>query len=241
MDPVIEFNPDFRLEVRPLPAGGVVLVLDDVLRQPEQLVAMACARQQEMVSDPRWQYPGRELVMPATVAEPLARFFRRHCREHFQLSRVVREAFARLSMVTLPPSELSWVQRMCHTDAPADLAGDRVIASVLYLFHDETLGGTAFFRPREGVPPYHSLLRNGVPEEGASRFGFFQQPPAYHTDSNEFFERVELVPARWNRIIFYPGDVPHSGHIQAPERLTDDPSTGRLTLNGFYRVAAINR
>ena len=31
----------------------------------------------------------------------------------------------------------------------------------------------------------------------------------------------------------YSGTVFHSGDISAPERLRDDPRTGRLTLNGF--------
>jgi hypothetical protein len=33
-------------------------------------------------------------------------------------------------------------------------------------------------------------------------------------------------------MIFYDGSVLHSGHIEAPEKLTVDPLQGRLTLNG---------
>jgi len=42
------------------------------------------------------------------------------------------------------------------------------------------------------------------------------------------------VPARWNRMIFYAGTIFHSGEIAHPQLLTDDPRTGRLTLNGFF-------
>ena len=42
------------------------------------------------------------------------------------------------------------------------------------------------------------------------------------------------IEPKWNRLIFYDGDVFHSGDIRAPERLSDDPAVGRLTLNGFF-------
>jgi hypothetical protein len=58
--------------------------------------------------------------------------------------------------------------------------------------------------------------------------------PAYMTASNAWFEKIAVVPPRWNRLIFYSGTVFHSGHITAPERLCDDPRRGRLTLNGFF-------
>jgi hypothetical protein len=45
---------------------------------------------------------------------------------------------------------------------------------------------------------------------------------------------VGTVPGQWNRIIFYDGYVLHSGDILAPERLSADPSAGRLTLNAFF-------
>jgi hypothetical protein len=54
------------------------------------------------------------------------------------------------------------------------------------------------------------------------------------TASNAFFEKVATVPARWNRMIFYTGTIFHSGEIVHPQLLSDDPRTGRLTLNGFF-------
>jgi hypothetical protein len=237
---VIEFNPNCRITVQHLRGGSPLVVVDDALLNPQRLVDMARGRAADMALDSRWHYPGMELALPEADVEPSVRFFRRHLREQFAVSRIVRQAYARLSMVTLPAEKLSWVQRMCHTDGLADLAGDRIIASVLYLFQDPALGGTAFFEPRPGVQPYHQLLRQGRPVPGSEKYAFFQQPPAYHTDSNEFFILDQVVPAQWNRMIFYRGDVHHSGHISAPERLSPDPGAGRLTLNGFYRVAGIS-
>jgi hypothetical protein len=39
---------------------------------------------------------------------------------------------------------------------------------------------------------------------------------------------------RW--FVFYSGDIPHTGAVAAPELLSADPRTGRLTLNLFFSV-----
>ena len=65
------------------------------------------------------------------------------------------------------------------------------------------------------------------------RFQMFRDPPCYMTGSNEAADLLEKVPAKFNRLIFYSGDLPHSAYISRPELLSTDPSTGRLTLNLF--------
>jgi hypothetical protein len=56
------------------------------------------------------------------------------------------------------------------------------------------------------------------------------------TGSNEIAELLYTVPPRFNRFVFYSGDMPHSAAIAAPELLSDDPRQGRLTLNLFFSV-----
>ena len=58
--------------------------------------------------------------------------------------------------------------------------------------------------------------------------------PAFMTQSNEFFELIGTVPAKWNRLIFYDGMQFHSGDIRHPELMSNNPELGRLTLNGFF-------
>jgi Family of unknown function (DUF6445) len=70
-----------------------------------------------------------------------------------------------------------------------------------------------------------------TPAEFSQRSGI---PMGYMTGSNGWFERIGAVPARFNRLILYSGDIFHTGDITAPERLSGDPRTGRLTLNGFF-------
>jgi len=67
-------------------------------------------------------------------------------------------------------------------------------------------------------------------------FETFREPPRYMTESNEIAELICTVPPRFNRFVFYSGDLPHSGAITAPELLSDDPAKGRLTLNLFFSV-----
>jgi hypothetical protein len=43
-----------------------------------------------------------------------------------------------------------------------------------------------------------------------------------------------VVPAAFNRAVFYDGSLFHSSHITAPHKLNADPTRGRLTLNGFF-------
>ena len=44
------------------------------------------------------------------------------------------------------------------------------------------------------------------------------------------------VAPRYNRAIFYNGQLFHSGHITAPELMVDDPTSGRLTVNAFFKL-----
>ena len=58
--------------------------------------------------------------------------------------------------------------------------------------------------------------------------------PGYLHQSNAYFTRIGGIPPKWNRLIFYDGSLLHSGDITAPEKLSNDPLSGRLTLNGFF-------
>jgi hypothetical protein len=58
------------------------------------------------------------------------------------------------------------------------------------------------------------------------------------TESTDLAELLTVVPARFNRLVFYDGSLPHSGHITHPELLSDNVSKGRLTLNFFTTAHA---
>ena len=58
-------------------------------------------------------------------------------------------------------------------------------------------------------------------------------------EGNPWFERTAAVPARFNRLIVYRGDLFHSGDIARPDLLSADPALGRLTVNGFFTCRAV--
>jgi hypothetical protein len=65
------------------------------------------------------------------------------------------------------------------------------------------------------------------------RFEMFREPACYMTESNEAAELLDKVPAKFNRLVFYSGELPHSAWIEHPDLLSNDPRQGRLTLNCF--------
>jgi len=145
-----------------------------------------------------------------------------------------------LSMTTLQPDELSNLLRLCHTDPPA-AQNRRNFAFVLYLFADEELGGTAFYRWKEKQAITEATtLEKEDPDKALKflkeRFPTYQKPPCYITESNEIAERLDVVSAKYNRLVFYSGDIPHSAQISSPELLTNNLGKGRLTLNCFASV-----
>ena len=141
---------------------------------------------------------------------------------------------SRYSMVTLAPAELVPRQWICHQDPPAADPRLSSQACVLYLFRDDTLGGTSFFEPTRSYAETSRLFAD-LKALSASQFAdVYGIRPSYQLESNAYFKLTATVPARWNRAVFYSGSLFHSGQIVAPERLSADPATGRLTANFFF-------
>ena len=227
------FNPNPRIETLPIAGRHACHVIDDVLLDPDALVDMA-ARERARFSPPQKNaYPGIELRMPDAFSARLDDFFRMHLRARLGARRTLY-MYSRLSLVTLPPSALRPWQCICHRDRLVTSPEQVALASVLYLFRDPGLGGTSFYVARRGHQETAELLADSARLPMAEFTRRHGVPQAYLTGSNDWFERVLQVPARWNRMIFYDGGLFHSGDIEAPWRLSDDPLHGRLSLNGFF-------
>lgn len=227
------FNPRPRVQTFPIDDRHACYVIDDVLSDPGALVAYATARRAQFAMGPVNAFPGLELRMPDGFSAGLDDFFRLHVRSRLGARRT-QSMYSRLSMVTLAPEQLRPTQMICHRDLLQFAPNQVVAASVLYLFNDERLGGTSFFAPRRPIAEMNTLYQQSTlldADEFVRRHGLAR---GYMTGSNYHFRELLTVPPRWNRIIFYDGGVLHSGRITHPERLSDDPSSGRLTLNGFF-------
>ncbi|GHA81760.1 DUF6445 family protein [Cognatilysobacter bugurensis] len=227
------FNPRPRIEAFAITPTFTGWVVDDALLEPERLVEFAAAQRAQFVDAPHNAYPGPELRLPESVVQSLERWFSLHLRDRLGLRRVQR-ATARLSLTTYPPHTLQPRQSICHVDRLETQPGQRIVASVLYLFDDPALGGTSFYMPRRPIEEIAALMRDSASMSAAQFEASHGIAPGYMVESNAWFQRVATVPARFNRLIAYSGTIFHSGDIRRPDLLRDDPRTGRLSLNGFF-------
>jgi hypothetical protein len=237
--PTIKINADAPMETIAISAAEKVVIVDDFLVDPHALIDHACAHAGQFFV-PEAGYPGPNLILDDTVLRDYHRYLLRRMGSQFGFLRGGAHIATGLSMVTLPPERLGNFQRLCHTD-PRDTMGRRKFAAMVYLFDDEQLGGTAFYRWKKPDVIEHALameMRDPVATTAllAEHCRDFREPPRYITESNELAEQLAVIPPRFNRLICYSGEVPHTGHITAPEKLSTDFRRGRLTLNCFASV-----
>jgi Family of unknown function (DUF6445) len=235
--PVVRVNPQASLRRERISEKAFCVIVDDFLEDPDMLVEFA-SRHPGAFSNPNIGYPGVQLRVDDDAMKEIFRFVRSKMSKHYMFMRGRIGIRSLLSMVTLPPDRLSSMQRICHIDPNPD-PGRAKYAALIYLFKDERLGGTSFYRwmDEELVWKGVALLRKAASEGEQfmqKHFKTFREPPQYMTESNEIAERLCTIAPRFNRFVFYPGDIPHSGAITAPELLSDDFGKGRLTLNLFF-------
>lgn len=231
------FNPAARVHELPLHDGHVCVVMDDALAEPARLVDLACRYREDFREVGYNAYPGPQLPLPETFTAQLVAQFDRVARARLGARRTLH-AHSRLALVTAAPGQLAPAQRLPHRDRLQGPGAGLIAASVLYLFEDDRLGGTAFYRPRRSAAETDALLADAqrlAPAEFDARHAL---PQGYMDAGNAWFERTAVVPPRYNRLIFYRGHLFHSGQIPAPERLSADPARGRLSLNGFFSCRA---
>jgi hypothetical protein len=227
------FNLRPQIERLALPGGGVCWVIDNVLQDPDTWVQRAVQQRAQFVAAPFNAYPGLEWRMAADVSGPLNDFFMLHLRGLMGARRTL-DMYSRLSLVTLMPAQLRPLQRLCHRDRLGVGADQTVAACTLYLFKDSLLGGTSFFVPRLPLAQINAHMPRWNAMDDAAFTQEIGTAPAYLTASDAFFELVQVVPAAFNRAVFYDGNQFHSSHIEDPATLSADPAHGRLTLNGFF-------
>ena len=225
------FNPEPAITTVPLPDGSQVVVIDGVLLDPDGLVDWA--RGQAFHPPHGFPYPGVIVGGPKGLSERFGDHFAQHARTLLQARRTLAHDI-RLSMVTTPPHQLDPRQWQCHRDRLDADPGGIYVASVLYLFRELHLGGTSFYVPRQSAAATDRIIIDSQmlgPARFSARYGL---TAGYMDGSNPYFDCVARVPPAWNRMILYDACHFHSGDIGRPDLLTDDPATGRLTLNGFF-------
>jgi len=235
----LQINPNLEVQASRINDRHICVVIDDFLLEPDHAVQHACARQHEFFQLER-AYPGFVLTADEIMMRDINRFIQREMSKLFPICRGGMEFNSQFSLATLQPEEFTWVQRLCHSDPR--LAPGRVnYAALLYLFENPEMGGTGFYqwKDQEFWSEMTAAQRDD-PEAGLEilreKFQMFRDPPCYMTESNEAADLLDTVPAKFNRLVFYSGDVPHNASITRPELLSRDPARGRLTLNCFVNA-----
>ena len=227
------FNPQARLQIARFDERHFCLIIDDAVLNPDELVRFATDRAAEFNSIDFNYYPGIYRTAPPELTNQLSDYFQFHARRHFDARRCI-EIECRYSIVTLAPQALHPLQWVCHRDNVGLDAKLSMQASVLYLFHDTRLGGTGFYAPVRSEADTGGLFADArllSPAAFTAKYGIV---PGYLHEGNAWFRRIGNVAAKWNRLIIYDGGMLHASDIDAPELLSADPGTGRLTLNGFF-------
>jgi hypothetical protein len=143
----IQINSDAPVEFLELASGQSIVIIDDFLSAPDELRQFAKAHADEFSMPPK-SYPGIVRNINSRPLTDIYRFVRSTLGNHFSFFRGGAEFSTFLSMTTLQPDELSNLQRLCHSD-PTVAGKRRNFAFVLYLFENEELGGTGFYRWKE--------------------------------------------------------------------------------------------
>lgn len=237
--PIIRLNNNLQLQRHEIADGAFCIVVDDFLANPEELIDFACENADHAYV-PKIPYPGMYLRLGDEMLADFHRFVRTRMGRVFSYLRSDMTLTTNLSMVTFRPDQLSNYQRLCHIDPP-DALGRRRFASLVYLFKNEDLGGTAFYRWKQPDIMNWALALEGRRPGSATALlaehsAAFRDPPQYIAGSNELAELLHVVPPRFNRMVFYSGEILHSAHITSPDLLSTNYREGRLTLNCFAIV-----
>jgi hypothetical protein len=210
-----------------------ISIIDNALVDPYAWIERAAEHKTAFESLPGNAYPGLEMRMPDGVSMALAEFCQQHRPASLPVS-AVQGGYSRLSLVTLPGTELRARQWICHRDQLTRDPNLEIMACVLYLFDKPALGGTSFYRPKQGEWDTASMIHDSGALTDAEFAARYRIEPGYLRTSNAYFEQIATVEPVFNRLIVYSGRIFHSSHIGDETGLSADPRRGRLTLNGFF-------
>ena len=212
-----------------------LLVIDDFVLEPELLIACA-SEAPDFSADTANFYPGIRKPTPQYYQLALQLALLPLLQSVFSPTQPVKlqmllSAFA---LSTTPPAQLRPIQMLPHIDA----SSPNQLAMVHYLANPE-LGGTSFYRHRQ--TGFERITEQRLPEYSAilkaqAQAARLHQHPAYISGDNAMFSRTFQVEAKPNRVIIYPGNLLHSGDIQAERGLSANPKLGRLTISSFLQL-----
>ncbi|EGF91517.1 histidyl-tRNA synthetase, class IIA [Asticcacaulis biprosthecium C19] len=227
----VQINPQAQVKLRRVGREGQpLLVIDDVVLEPETLVAMAADA--PFAPPTGTYYPGLNAPLPRTYLETLLPVLRPSFERAFGIAHdtpLVANGFFALATHRL--EDFGPWQKIPHYD---QLRPDH-LAMVHYLCPGQA-GGTAFFRHRttgfESVDLDRREVYLGTVQAELDRDGDLLT--GYTGPQTPNFEITDSVEIRFNRLVLYRSNVLHCALFDGA-KLEADVHTGRLTANSFFR------
>lgn len=231
--PDLSYNPAARIEARFM---GIdrrpLLIIDSVLRYPEQLVKYAVEHGQFRTPHGTSYYPGMNGVLPQNYGTTLLPALRPILEGVFFIPRdkpVSLDSY--FGLATYDVKALKPEQCVPHFDSSNPFR----VALIHFLFK-KPYGGTAFFRhlptmyesvAGERFKPYCAQVTQELET--------LVTPQAYVSTETPRYSQIDYVEGIYNRLIAFSTTSLHSGILNEVE-LSTDPDVGRLTANCFVEV-----
>lgn len=222
-------HPRFRIQsLRIGREQAPLIVIDDFADSAESLVDHAAAK---VFADVASYYPGVRSKAPLSYQQFVVATLRPIVTEQFGLNAAaLRFSACYFSLVTTPPAQLTYLQRIPHIDSllPSELA------FVHYLFRAEH-GGTSFYRHRATGFESVDALRKAEywRHVEAEQNSPFAPDASYIHGTTALYEETARQDGVFNRMLLYRRNSLHSATLGAEFVPSANPRQGRLSLNGF--------
>lgn len=230
--PDLSFNPAARIEGRHIGAENQpLLIIDNVLRHPQQMVDYAADHGQFAAPPEGSYYPGRNGVLPPDYGPSLVTALRPLLARGFGIpasQRLSYEGF--FGLTTFAAETLDPLQTIPHFDStnPYRLA-------MVHYFCAAPFQGTAFFRHE---PTGYEFIDSARLEDYRTHVDAELKQETRRTYADEAtprYRRTDYVEAVFDRLAVYRTTILHAG-MMGGAVLTNDPKTGRLTANSFIEI-----
>ena len=225
---LFEVNPNCTIEkIHLKDESHFVLVLDDFLLQPEEVLHFAEHRAYfNPVGSDGSYYPGERDLMPAPYGRELLKFLTPIiAKEYFsgaQLNTV--SPLTKLSKITLMPDKLNALQRIPHVDSHSQNE-----FALVHYFCQPKHGGTSMYRHipsgtvqvTKNSPEFMRAIAKEAEESDGHQ--------GYLNGHTSLFEQVASVEAKFNRLILFKGNLLHCANINSQFSVKEE----RLSVASF--------
>jgi hypothetical protein len=214
-----------------------LIVIDNFFPEPQRLVEFA-SNAGDFKHDKNDFYPGVRRDLPdyynAYVLDYVRQRLLMALNKHKEST--LKSTLCALSIANQTADTLLPIQRIPHFDT---FEADQW--ALLHYLCKDTHGGTGFFRHRhtgfERITQSRSNKYLRILEDEAVTKGLPEK--RYVAGSSQLFEMYHQVEALFNRAIFYPSNLLHSGLIT--DWHATDIASSRLTANTFIKFDSLNQ